>query len=240
MTGQDLYLLLARELSTHGASFVACGDLSPLPPDVRSGLPVGISIGMALRPDVLADIAAGPTRQYGAECDRVRQLLPQLRSLCIDLLARNGWRAMPSPSGVCDPANLASRLPHKTVATLAGAGWIGKCALLVTPRFGSAVRLTSVLTDADLPLADAVTESRCGPCDACVRVCPARAVRGSPWYPGLDRRRLLDAHACDIASADCAKRTGLAGHICDRCIAVCPWTDRYLSGTDPRPETPAL
>jgi epoxyqueuosine reductase len=220
MTGQDLYLLLARELSTHGASFVACGDLSPLPPDVRSGLPVGISIGMALRPDVLADIAAGPTRQYGAECDRVRQLLPQLRSLCIDFLA--------------------SRLPHKTVATLAGAGWIGKCALLVTPRFGSAVRLTSVLTDADLPLADAVTESRCGPCDACVRVCPARAVRGSPWYPGLDRRRLLDAHACDIASADCAKRTGLAGHICDRCIAVCPWTDRYLSGTDPRPETPAL
>ncbi len=111
--------------------------------------------------------------------------------------------------------------------------------LLVTPRFGSAVRLTSVLTDADLPLAAAVSESRCGPCDACVRACPARAVKGSPWYVGLDRDCLLDAHACDVASADCAKLDGLAGHICDRCIVVCPWTDRYLAGADPRPGTVA-
>jgi len=40
-----------------------------------------------------------------------------------------------------------SSMPQKTIATRAGLGWIGKTALLITPQFGSAIRLNSVLTD---------------------------------------------------------------------------------------------
>ena len=43
-------------------------------------------------------------------------------------------------------------MPHKTVAVHAGLGWIGKSALFVTEKYGSAVRLTSVLTDAPLSI----------------------------------------------------------------------------------------
>ena len=79
--------------------------------------------------------------------------------------------------------NLGTPLPHKTVATRAGLGWIGKCALLVTKQFGSAIRLTSVLTD--------------------VYIC------------------------CDTALAR-SKSIGIETTICGRCIAVCPFTQKYL------------
>jgi epoxyqueuosine reductase QueG len=42
----------------------------------------------------------------------------------------------------------STKLPQKTVATLVGLGWIGKCALLVSEPFGSDIRLNRVLTDA--------------------------------------------------------------------------------------------
>ena len=40
------------------------------------------------------------------------------------------------------------QITYKMLATLAGIGWIGKNALLVTKEQGSAVRFTAVLTDA--------------------------------------------------------------------------------------------
>jgi epoxyqueuosine reductase QueG len=36
-----------------------------------------------------------------------------------------------------------TNLPHKTVATRAGLGWIGKCGLLVTNEYGPGIRCTS-------------------------------------------------------------------------------------------------
>ena len=44
-------------------------------------------------------------------------------------------------------------LPHKTIATRAGIGWIGKSALLVTAKYGSAIRLSSILTDTPIETA---------------------------------------------------------------------------------------
>ena len=58
--------------------------------------------------------------------------------------------------------NLGAELPHKTVATRAGIGWIGKCALLVTEKYGSAIRLTTVLTDMDLETDQPINGSKCG------------------------------------------------------------------------------
>ena len=70
---------------------------------------------------------------------------------------------------------------------MAGMGWIGKCALLITPEFGSAVRLTTILTDAPLTTAKPVTESACGECQECVDICPGAACTGHHWKQGLRR-----------------------------------------------------
>ena len=52
--------------------------------------------------------------------------------------------------GKFDAAHKESLLPNKTIALLAGLGWIGKNNLLITPEYGAAQCLGTVLTDAPL------------------------------------------------------------------------------------------
>ena len=118
-------------------------------------------------------------------------------------------------------------------ATRAGLGWVGKSALLVTPEFGPAVRLTTVLTDAPLPVGQPVTESRCGQCRACVECCPGAAPRGAAWRRGVGRDELLDVEACRRGVRDASARRGLDVLVCGRCIAACPRAQAWLRRTGP-------
>ena len=128
-----------------------------------------------------------------------------------------------------DRDTLSTRLPHKTVATLAGLGWIGKCALLITPEYGSAVRITSVLTDAELPAGTPKNRSECGDCHDCVDICPGSAVTGREWEAGMSRDLLYDPFKCrEVAQKWQREREGITDNICGMCIAACPWTKRYL------------
>jgi epoxyqueuosine reductase QueG len=120
--------------------------------------------------------------------------------------------------------NGATPLPHKTVATRAGLGWIGHSALLVTPGFGKAVRLTSVLTDAPFACAEPVDRSRCGTCHACVDACPAAAIKGVSWSAGIARERIVDVLACQPKASALAKAQGIDATICGICLLACPWT----------------
>jgi epoxyqueuosine reductase QueG len=125
---------------------------------------------------------------------------------------------------------LRTALPHKTVATRAGLGWIGKNALLITRTFGSAVRLTSVLTDAPFIADEPIDQSRCGNCRVCVDICPGGAPQGKNWVCGRDRDDFFSARDCFNAMEDLTGRAGLETRsICGICIASCPWTQKYLS-----------
>ncbi len=110
---------LRRLLRDRGAALVACADLQPLPEDVRSGLPVGVCIGVALASEIVARIESGPTTAYAAEYDRVNALLQRLADEGTAFLRSRGFRAVALPATLAklDPANLATPLPHKTVAT---------------------------------------------------------------------------------------------------------------------------
>jgi len=220
-----------RELLTgRGAAWVGCADLTVLPPDVREGLPRGVCIVVTLDPAIIGGIAAGPTLEYYVHYRRANDLLNSLASAAASFLQEQGSRAVPQAAtdvGI-DPATHSTRLPHKTVATRAGLGWIGKCALLVTEQWGSALRLTTVLTDADLPTGEPVTESRCGHCVVCVEVCPGHAPSGREWEVGLERDAFFDAHACRAGARALAARAGISETVCGLCIAACPWTQGYV------------
>ena len=95
------------------------------------------------------------------------------------MLREHGAAAEPiQPTGSPDPEfslwTDARVFPHKTAATQAGLGWIGKTALFVSPRLGPRLRLATVFTDAELPVGEPVTEGRCGSCRRCVDACPDR------------------------------------------------------------------
>jgi epoxyqueuosine reductase len=146
---------IKESLLRQGAALVGFADLSDLPPDIRDGYRYGISIAVELNPKIVKIIGNGPSMEYSDEYDRVNKLLNQLGESCAELLKTKGFNALAKTQSVViqDAKTQTSKLPHKTVATKAGLGWIGKCALLITEEYGPAIRITSVLTDADLDMA---------------------------------------------------------------------------------------
>ena len=231
----DLTNFIKSELLCHGADLVGVGDLRELPADVRHGLPTGICVAVKYPKEVIRGIAALPTAEYRDWYHKLNERLDMLVTLGAEALQTLGHEVIAQTRAQVGTGEdmLHTALPHKTVATRAGIGWIGKSALLVTERFGSMVRISSLLTDAPLPCGAPVEESRCGGCDICRAACPGGAISGRLWRAGLLREAFFDARACE----ETARARSLAGFgeditICGRCIAVCPWTRRYLEGED--------
>jgi len=221
-----------RELLTNGgACLVGFADLSELPSSSRADMLRAISIAVPLDTAVVAAITNGPTVDYHREYDRANGLLSLLANEAADLIQEHEYHAIPAvpTTREVDAAMEGTVLPHKTVATRAGLGWIGKCALLVTEGYGSAIRLTTVLTDAELDTAAPVNQSRCGACTECVDLCPANAPSGQDWAPGVERASIYDAYACRAKADELAGAVDIDETICGICIAVCPWTKKHLS-----------
>ncbi|MCX5645383.1 MAG: GNAT family N-acetyltransferase [Phycisphaerae bacterium] len=229
---------IIRQLTDHGADLVGFADVSCLPADVTGGLTRAVAIALALDPAVIRDIENGPTAEYFAEYERANALLAQLSEEVARTLVKSGSRAraFAPTSEQIDKATLSAKLQHRTVATRAGLGWIGKSGLLVTREYGSAVRLASVLTDAELEIGEPVDISSCGDCRRCVEHCPAKAIVGVNWETGATREHIYDAVSCFKTARSLSGAKGLQATICGVCIHACPWTQRYLARERKRPE----
>jgi epoxyqueuosine reductase QueG len=217
-------------LQSKGADLVGFADLREIDADTRDDFLFGISIGVALNPQIMSEIKDGPTRQYHEEYNRANSLLDTLGQSTAEFFRENGYDAKNfTATGIYDPVTLSTRLPHKTVATRAGLGWVGKCALLVTKQFGSAIRFNTVLTNAQITVGQPINTSQCGDCTDCVDICPAKALSGKNWQVGHPRESLYDAFACrKTAHALAMKRIGIRETICGLCIVSCPWTQKYV------------
>lgn len=216
-------------LRSMGADLVGFGDVTGLAPD---GYRTAVVAAIALPLDIIDDIPIGPTPAYMDTYNRYNARLDQMSDAAAELFRQEGYRALPltRANSSWDHESMTSPFPYKTAATRAGLGWIGKCALLVTPEYGSAVRLTVTLTDAPLTVAQPVTQSRCGSCTACADACPGHAVQGALWEAGMPREQLVDIPACDKAASDCAEKAlGRRTTICGRCFAACPYTKAYVN-----------
>jgi epoxyqueuosine reductase len=226
---------LKKLLMAKGANLVGFADLREVAPEIRDNLPFGTSIATALNPEIISEIRGGPTKRYYEEYKRTNQLLNKLGGFAVKFFEQRGYKARrfaathSERSKGFDSETLSTRLQHKTTATRAGLGWIGKCALLVTKEFGSAVRFTTVLTNAPITTGQPVNSSSCGHCTACVDICPGHAPKGKDWQLGMPREPLFDAFACQEAARELAmKLIAIPETICGLCIASCPWTKKYL------------
>jgi epoxyqueuosine reductase len=222
---------ITQYLLTEGASLVGFADLAEIPPAARNNYRYGISIGLALNPVKVQDIGNGAALDYYAEYQRANAVLNQLGEEAAAFLNRKGHPALARTTGYVktDPVTKRSVLPHKTLATRAGLGWIGKCALLITPQYGAAIRFTSVLTNAVLETGRPVNESQCGECRECQDRCPAGAVSGKNWRLGLDREDFFHALVCHQKILERGRTIGRSEVTCGLCIKACPWTQKYLN-----------
>jgi len=220
-----------QKLRDGGAGLVGFADVSELPETLTGGLPRAISIGVPLDPKIVREIAHGPTPRYFAEYNRINALLAQLSEQAAAILRDTGFRAdtVQATTDNFDPVTLSMRVQHKTIATRAGLGWIGKSALLITKEYGPAVRLGSVLTDAEVQTGTPMNETHCGSCRNCVDRCPAQAIVGDNWKLGAPRDAIYDAPTCRMTAMRLSAQVGFEATICGVCINACPWTQRYLT-----------
>lgn len=156
---------LTRELKellrAEGADLVGVGDLTEVPENVRHGLSVGISVAVKYPKEIIRGISELPTQEYRNWYGSLNEQLDRIVTAGTSFLEKKGYQAIAKTRqqvGSYDD-DCITELPHKTVATRAGLGWIGKCALLVTERYGSMVRISSILTNAPLTAAKPVNQA---------------------------------------------------------------------------------
>jgi epoxyqueuosine reductase len=190
--------------------------------------PFGLSWAIPMNPQIMASIQSGPNQAYADEYARVNDHINELAEMLTAEIRGRGFRAQPlAASKRTDMVKIKGDFPHKTAATRAGLGWIGRHCQLITRKFGPWVRLGTVFTDMDLPCGPPMERSFCGRCTRCVDACPAGALHGSAWYPGLPREDILDVPACDRWKKEHYFRYR-QGHICGICSAVCPYGLKML------------
>ncbi len=122
---------------------------------------------------------------------------------------------------------LVSTIPHKTTGTRSGLGWIGRCALLINPKYGAALRISTLLTDMPIKIGTPIDDSKCDECSECQDVCPVNAINEEKWNISKQRDDYFDAEACFEFIKKEMKRTN-GKNLCAKCGLACPYTKEYL------------
>lgn len=211
-----------------GAELIGFADMSM---DKSLLYPRAVSVAIPVPADIVRSLKIAPNKAYYNTYHEMNGRLNRIVTNGAEYLIEKGYHAvaMTTDAVQIDRDKWISNFPHKTAATRAGLGWIGKNCLLVTRQYGSAVRLSSILTDAPLQTAGAITESGCGECNLCVKCCPAEALSGTSWEAGMARSRLFDERKCYQKQVEImTKQTGIKVDLCGKCFAVCAFTQKYI------------
>lgn len=217
---------LTAWLQTERIPLWGAADLKgfPTPKDIKGQkFPFALSWAIPMNPQIMASIRHGPNQAYANEYASVNtRINEQAQKLAAEISSRGFGAKLLAASERTDTVNIKGDFPHKTAATRAGLGWIGRHCQLITRNFGPWVRLGTVFTDMPLHCGQSVELSFCGRCKLCVEACPAKALKGKSWYPGLSREDILDVQACDRWKKEHYFQYH-KGHNCGICSAVCPY-----------------
>jgi epoxyqueuosine reductase len=213
---------IAEITASHDCKLYGFADIKGLPTGDLVKFHRGISFIFQMEPWVMNQLTKGPTDAYSVLYGQVNLRIDALADEIVRALVRTGHQAWAVPSSTrSDPVNIRGDFQHKTAATRAGLGWIGKNCQLLTKSLGPWVRLGTVLTNAPLSAAQPMERSLCGKCTKCIESCPAEALKGGSWIPGVERNIILDAWACDRYKKNHFKKFH-GGHNCGICTQACP------------------
>ena len=226
----SLSINLKNYLLREGASEVGFADITNFTP--QKELDKGVVFYITYPKEIIKNMKNAPTREYVDELVSLNSRLDELGMKCEEYLIENGYNAYAQTKkrlGTDFGEFNSFELPHKTIATRAGLGWIGKSALFTTKNYGSALRLSSVLTDAPLDLGTPILKSKCGKCMECKEACLGGAISGKEWNYKLKRNDFYDDKECEkYALKVSEKNLGKADTVCGKCIYACPHTQKYI------------
>ncbi|MEN6440543.1 MAG: 4Fe-4S double cluster binding domain-containing protein [Syntrophobacter sp.] len=196
------------------------GFVTP-PDEMGRSFASAIAFVIPVNPAIMAELPGGPTPAYAEEYRRINVHIDEIGHALAEAIKSGGYPALAlAASARTSEVEIRGDFPHKTAATRAGLGWIGRHCQLITHNYGSWVRLGTVFTSMDLPCGPPAERNFCGKCSKCVDACPAKALTGKAWQPGMPREEILDARKCDDWKKEHYPQ--YRGHLCGICSAVCP------------------
>ena len=221
---------LRKYLFENGASEVGFANITNFTPKKR--LNSGIVFYITYPKTIIKNMENAPTHEYVLELVDMNSRLDAIGMKCENFLIEHGYEAYAQTKkrlGTDFGENNSFELPHKTIATRAGLGWIGKSALLTTKKYGSALRLSSVLTNAPLDFGNPILESKCGKCSKCQEACLGGAISGKNWNYKLKRNEFYNDKKCENYALHIShENLGKADTVCGKCIFACPHTQNYI------------
>ena len=196
--------------------------LLPFRQRVYEELPYVISFAVPLPRAVVREIAAeGPTKTYFHHYRTCNSYIDHVSYRLTLAIRKAGYDALYVPaSQSVSKDGFQGLFPHKTAAVLCGLGGIGMNGLLVTAKYGAAVRLGTVMTDMPVPQAEQI-ENPCRRCGCCVRACPSGALYGTAWKDKTPVQDILDVQLCSAYMKKTYREIG-RGAVCGICMAACP------------------
>ena len=214
-----------------GADLVGITDVESLrglrtdPEELLDSFSHVISVGVRVPKSVFDTILDKPTPIYSVVYQTINRVLDEIAYKTSRYLQKNDYSSLPIPaSQIVDHENWYGAISHKAVARMAGLGWQGKNLLLITPQFGSRVRLVTILTDAPL-IIDKPIKNRCGACTECKDACPVGAIKGvvtEDRYRNRNEALYFDRCVSKLTK-EFAQLPDIDAAICGICIKVCPY-----------------
>lgn len=186
--------------------------------------PYAVTLVVKLSHGVIDEIDTEPTLTYFSHYRAVNAFLDQCLLRAGLFLDQEGYQYVPVPASQSvnlNGWNYQGRFSHKQAACAAGLGTVGKSALFLHNRFGPRVRLATLFTDCPFSVPAVTPVSVCGACRRCVDACPAGAISGNEWYPGIPRQELLNPEKCSQHMKRAYQHIG-RGAVCGICMRVCP------------------
>lgn len=219
-----------RELATHlGADLFGVASADTLedapsghrPADILSDAKSVIVLGMKMldaQTDALptdGEYFGGSPRQkmFKGHNTFLSQELDRQGYAIARFLEKRGFKAyhQMASTGGTDERYLMGLLSLKHLAVQAGLGVLGRNSLLITPQYGPRVRLTAIVTDAEMQPDMPLDRDFCRDCEnLCVSLCPVKALE----KPSHDSPYEINKFAC------CQYLN--TRPTCSLCLKVCP------------------
>ena len=225
MYEKELHALLKR----NGADIVGFSCVKEKLPDELSLYPYAVTIVRRLSRAVTDTIQGAPSMIYFQHYRITNTKLDLLALDAVSFIEKKGYLALPIAASQSTPDSKEEYrgvFPHRTGAVMSGLGFIGKSGVLITNKYGSFVRLATVLTNMPLEGTGEVQTSKCGACTLCQDACPAHAITGEEYIPGHPRKEILDAKKCSDHMKT-YKNIG-RGAVCGICMSVCPFNKKKI------------